>query len=175
LKLAPRSKPVEADRNSTASNIFGGATARDEQAWQERRASIQKEQTGTKEANEQHSDAKDGDRKAVTGDSTGKDRYRASAHNQDRRHSGRGREGKGGRVGRGSGGRGSNDKGENQNKRGSRRNSQQQDKKQQKQPSPEEKAAVDVAKVSGAVAPDVAPKQTEASNKFALLMDSDSE
>eukprot|EP00536_Pseudo-nitzschia_multiseries_P012046 jgi/Psemu1/100907/gw1.440.12.1 len=37
LKLAPRSKPVEGGARSSSSNIFGGARARDEQAWEKSR------------------------------------------------------------------------------------------------------------------------------------------
>jgi len=49
LMLAKRSKPVDGARTSTSSNIFGGAKARDEQAWEEnRRASVK-----TKEAQQQ--------------------------------------------------------------------------------------------------------------------------
>lgn len=39
LKLAPRTKPIEESNSGSQSNIFGGAKARDEQAWQERRKS----------------------------------------------------------------------------------------------------------------------------------------
>merc|ERR1712166_1387359 len=49
LMLAKRSKPVDGARTSTSSNIFGGAKARDEQAWEEnRRASVK-----TKEVQQQ--------------------------------------------------------------------------------------------------------------------------
>mmetsp|Transcript_50496 Transcript_50496/g.56340 ORF Transcript_50496/g.56340 Transcript_50496/m.56340 type:complete len:522 (+) Transcript_50496:136-1701(+) len=46
LKLAPRSKPVDGtERRASSSNIFGGAKARDEQAWEKnRRTSQQQEQ-----------------------------------------------------------------------------------------------------------------------------------
>ncbi|KAL3904281.1 MAG: hypothetical protein SGILL_010127 [Bacillariaceae sp.] len=161
LKLAPRSKAVDTDRSSGSSNIFGGATARDNMAWEERRASMKKEQP--KEDKPADAVAKtEGGEKAG-----GNPKEKRSSH-QDRRQSGRGR------GGRGRGGRGGRDDdkgGDQQNKRGSRRNSQQ-DKKQQKPQTDEEKAA---AIAAAAVIPDAAPKKTEASNKFALLMDSDSE
>jgi hypothetical protein len=198
--LAPRTKPVdpsESDKRSSSSTIFGGAKARDEEAWQQRRMSHPKEPEGAdgKESSEQPNptdemvapiDTKD----SVSGTGTAPEQKdgapNKSFQNQERRQSGRGRGGSGG-GGRGRGGRGNivgggrNDKGEN-NRRGSKRNPQQQDKKQDKQQqpkqlTPEEKEAAAAAKLqAAATVPKQDTKKTEASNKFALLMeDSDSD
>jgi hypothetical protein len=130
LKLAPRTKRVEAGDGKAAGNdnIFGGARARDSQAWEDRRK------------------PSDGDK-------------RQSAQ------SGGGRGGRGGRGAKGEGG--GKDRG---------RGSQDQRKPQPKQISPEERAAAAAAKAAAeaaAAAPAAKPKVPV--NKFALLMDSDSE
>lgn len=152
LKLAPRTKPREGeDQNSSSTNIFGGAKARDEQAWEKKKLSDGKDTSAPK-----HKDNKDG------------------ANHQERRRSsqsGRGRGGKG-RAGGGRGkdqnGKDNQGKGDNNKKRGSnaRRNSK-------NQPSPEEKAAAAAPKQTPTPAP--APTKKEVVNKFALLMDSDSD
>jgi len=45
LKLAPRSKPVSGEGPSASSNIFGGAKARDQQAWEKSRQQDQPKAT----------------------------------------------------------------------------------------------------------------------------------
>lgn len=183
LKLAPRSKPVDSEPTmSSASSIFGGATARDEKAWHGRRVSMQKEQNAAKKTPEPKEETA-ASMENVESQEVAKNVHvdgsekRPQQQSQEQPQNGRGR-GVRGRGGRGSGG-GRHDKGDlnQQNRRGSRRNpNQQQEKKQNKHQNPEEKAAAAAVRVStAAVVQQTVPKKTEASNKFALLMDSDSE
>lgn len=127
LKLAPRTKKAEdgGEKAAGSANIFGGAKARDAQAWEERR----------------------------------------KPNNNDRRTPAPNGRGRGNRGGRGSTGEvGTKD----------RRGPQDRRKPPQKQISPEERAAAAKA-AAEAAAPAPAAKPQVPVNKFALLMDSDSE
>ncbi len=144
LKLAPRTK-AKADEGKGdkqgSSDIFGGARARDAQAWEENRKSTKQHSNGD---NHQKGD---GDR---------------------RRPAPGGRGGRGGRGGgRGAGVVESTVKRTTPGKRESK----------QKLISPEEKAAAAAAKAAvEAAAPTPVPtKPAVPTNKFALLMDSDSD
>ena len=112
LKLAPRSKPIDSDR-SASSDIFGGAKARDEQAWEKNR------QQQAEEKKKILLKKKDDDSK--------KD------NKSEQRQNGKGRGGKGSRGNRG-GGRGDQ-------KKGSGRRNSQTDKKQDKKQTEEKPAA----------------------------------
>ncbi|KAG7350664.1 hypothetical protein IV203_010024 [Nitzschia inconspicua] len=184
LKLAPRTKPVEATESSASSgsNIFGGARARDEQAWQQKRASMLKEKgdaTEPPKSEDASPSAEQSDKeKFEPVEGGGKDRSgnRSAGQFQDHRQGGRGGRGRGRTGGRSVGGR--HDKGDSgPNKKVSKKNTnQQQDKKQQKQQPHEGKAAASAPKVAVvATVPQPPPKKSEPANKFALLMDSDSE
>jgi len=180
LKLAARSKRVDGEERSSSSNIFGGAKARDEQAWEKGRQQQDQQASGGDEKKKTAIASKKGgeDNNSNNNKSTGKDK---KMEHQDRRQSGRG-------GGRGGKGRGNNQRGGNNNagrgdqnnqnnKRGSgrRQSHQQHDKKndkRQQQPAPEAKAAT-VAKANNKQM-DTTPSNPEAKapkNKFSLLMD----
>lgn len=151
LKLAPRTKPKTEDEKGDAqgpSDIFGGAKARDAQAWEENRKS-------SRQHNGDNHQKNDGDR---------------------RRSTPGGRGGRGGRVG----GRGNANSTNTNTESGSKRAPQGKREPKQKLVSPEEKAAAAAAAAKTEVAaPAPAPaapaKQAAPTNKFALLMDSDSD
>lgn len=155
LKLAPRSKPIDGGARSSSSNIFGGAKARDAQAWEKNRQQQKDEQKGGEEKKKKTTSNEENSKK-----DTKKDHH-------DRRQSGRGGKGRGN---------------ENQ-RRGSTRRQQYEKKndKRQHQPSPEEKAAAAAkatANNSNSNKQEAAPSNPEPKapkNKFALLMDSDSD
>jgi len=149
LKLAPRSKPREDEKGESlgSSDIFGGAKARDAQAWEEGRKSSRQQNGDNQQKN-------DGDR---------------------RRSNQGGRGGRGGRTG-GRGGNANSTSSNNNSEGGGKRASQGKRESKQKQISPEEKAAAAAAKAEvPAPAPAAAAKAAAPTNKFALLMDSDSD
>lgn len=167
LKLAPRSKPVDADRSSS-SNIFGGAKARDEQAWAKSRhqqKEDQKRKTPESPAVEEKKTIKNKDE-----DHNNKEDKNSSI----RRESGRGA-GRGGK-GRGNQHRNSNNAGrggDSNHKRGAGKR-QPNDKKNDKKKQPassEEKALPAKAIAKPADAPSSNPEPKKPKNKFALLMD----
>jgi len=47
LKLAPRSKPVEGQKESSASNLFGSGKARDDSEWERRRPETKQDRRGS--------------------------------------------------------------------------------------------------------------------------------
>lgn len=151
LKLAPRTKPKAEDEKGEAqgsSEIFGGAKARDAQAWEENRKPSRQHNGDNQQRN-------DGDRRRS---------------NQVARGGGRG-----GRTG----GRGnaisSNNNNSNSESSGKRAPQGKREPKQ-KLISPEEKAAAAAAKAEVAAPAPAAPaKPAVPTNKFALLMDSDSD
>jgi len=187
LKLAPRSKPVDGEKNATSSNIFGGAKARDEQTWKKSRQQQQQDQPAsggdeTKKTTTVSSKkgGEDNNSNNNNNKTVGKDKKTES---QDRRQSGRG----GGRGGKGRGNNqrgGSNNsgRGDQKDKRGSgkKQHDKKQDKKQQQLISPEEKAAAAAAKTNNKTT-DAPPSNPEPKapkapkNRFALLNDSDSD
>lgn len=143
LKLAPRTKPKSEEEKGDKqgpTNIFGGAKARDAQAWEENRKTRKPNNNG-----DNHQKA-DGDRR---------------------------RSSQGGRGGRG-GGRGGPVTGESVV---TKRATQGKRDLKQKLISPEERAAAAAAKAATeAAAPAPVPAKPAApTNKFALLMDSDSD
>lgn len=148
LKLAPRTKPKENEKGDSQgpSDIFGGAKARDAQAWEENRKSSRQQNGDNQQKN-------DGDR---------------------RRSNPGGRGGRGGRTG-GRGNANSNNN-NNSNEGGVKRAPQGKREPKQKLISPEEKAAAAAAKAEVAAPAPAAPAKPAApTNKFALLMDSDSD
>eukprot|EP00531_Pseudo-nitzschia_arenysensis_P012721 CAMPEP_0116130608 /NCGR_PEP_ID=MMETSP0329-20121206/8572_1 /TAXON_ID=697910 /ORGANISM="Pseudo-nitzschia arenysensis, Strain B593" /LENGTH=380 /DNA_ID=CAMNT_0003625001 /DNA_START=192 /DNA_END=1334 /DNA_ORIENTATION=- len=146
LKLAPRSKPVD-ERRSSSSDIFGGAKARDEQAWEKQKlgATEDKKKILKKPDNNNNNNNK----------------------SQGGRSGGRGGN-KGGRGGnRNNGGRGNdnnNNNNNNNNKKNNNRRNSQNEKKKEEKPAP--KPAATKPADPPPPAEKAAPK-----NKFALLMD----
>lgn len=163
LKLAPRTKPLE-DKPGSSQNIFGGAKARDEQEWEKKRVSQPKaEDNKDNAAPSKDKDAKDRDQNI-------QERRRSS-------QSGRGRGGKGRGGSNNSGGRGKGDN-NTQNKKGAnagKRNTQNQQSPEEKAAAPAAAATAAAAKAAPTPAPTPAPAKKEVTNKFALLMDSDSD
>lgn len=163
LKLAPRTKKEtdeEKQAQGTSSNIFGGAKARDAQAWEQKRK--------PDKGNNGNSHRKgENDRRQTSQGGRGRGDWRGD---------GRGAGRAGGRGGSGnsaSGSKGENNSGNNGGKRGPRRQAQPQNKT-----SPEERAAAAAAKAAteaAAAAPAASQTKAPPANKFALLMDSDSE
>jgi hypothetical protein len=198
LKLAPRTKPRE-EKGGSASNIFGGAKARDEQAWEKKRTPSKPEKAQTKATEKAPSKPEKAAPKAPQEDGGEKKDINKEGVGQERRKSaqsgGRGGRGRGGggagrgagkdKEGRGGGkdkeGRGGGkDKDNNNHRKGS--NARRASQKDKDQVSPEEKAAAAAAAAAAAKPAAVpepvkaapAPKK-EVTNKFALLMDSDSD
>jgi len=174
LKLKPRTKPVEeGDLSGSQSNIFGGAKARDETSWKERRASETKSATSTTSAS--GADAPGGDH-ATGGADHKQPARRESGHNHKGRggrgrgeQGGRGREGgRGSGRGRGEGGRGGGDSGGRGENRGTFREKKKSEKSNAPAPAPKPAPPAEPEKAP--------PKKPTVTNAFAALaMDSDSD
>lgn len=159
LKLAPRTKKVEdAIDGQGSANIFGGAKARDAQAWEEKRGP-KKHRENNGEQNKDNNDRRRSQGGRGRGAAEG-GRGRGAAEGGRGRSSGSGR---GGAKGETNGGR-----------RGAQAAKRQ---AQQNMVPPEERAAAAAAKAAAeaAAAPAAPAKPQVPANKFALLMDSDSE
>lgn len=164
LKLAPRTKKEGEEEITPNASIFGGAKPRDEQAWESRRRQSQQQN--------QHQQQHQQESKTAT---SGGDDFKNA---NDRRRSSQ----SGGGRGRGSGGRG--DRNNNNNNAGRRGSQPRRSWQNQASPdaapaaAPPAAAPAPAAKTvpAKAVVPAPAPaKPAPPANKFALLMDSDSE
>jgi hypothetical protein len=152
LKLAPRTKPKEDEKGESQgpSDIFGGARARDAQAWEENRKPSRQQNGDNQQKN-------DGDR---------------------RRPNQAGRGGRGGGRTSGRGGNSTTTNSNNNSEGGGKRGPQGKREPKQKLISPEEKAAAAAAAAKAEVpapTPAASAKPAAPTNKFALLMDSDSD
>ena len=186
LKLAPRSKPKENENGmgGSHSDIFGGAKPRDESTWEQRRKSYTEggrdrvnnnnKESGSAQQERRPSKQSGGRGSGRGGGAQGGGHGGVHGAAQGGGHGGvhgaaqgRGRGGGGGHGGRG---RGESNKHDHKDRKNA---------KQKNTPpvqAPEEKAAAAAAAAPAQPAPaadKAAPKQVN--NKFALLMDSDSE
>lgn len=163
LKLKPRTKPVEdEDLSGSQSDIFGGAKARDETTWKERRISETKQASTA--AGSDGGDSATGDQKQHRRDSS----HNKGRGGRGRGEGGRGRGGEGGRGrGRGEGGRGG-ETNRGRNERGSFREKKKSEKPHAPAPAPKPAPPPEPEKAP--------PKKPTVTNAFAALaMDSDSD